>query len=333
MLRILILRYAVVIWLATTRARDVYGDPQHCSALFEGPNCSVIKRLPRCMDDVYRGGWYTLHKGSISNESTVASCALVSNGHALRKHRYGKIIDGHHVVVRLNNGPTRSHEAKVGSKTTIRFTNSAYQGFREMDEEAVLAKFCKGSVTGDCARDPELPLLLRKKVHPLNPNFIDYARSSYWNLHSSTPTSGYVAMLLLLHHCQHVSIFGFMVGATKYDLKQWYFNKRPDGKPLDKTLWLRLKTWTIDTWQYADTALNAVNRTPVVLNFFAKGPNQVQYAEGADLNTISTPTPAPVTKKKSQVCDGFGIPLVMDLKPYREKPVSEKAANVPWSED
>lgn len=41
--------------------------------------------------------------------------------------RYGKEIDKHDVVMRFNNAPTEHNEHIVGSKTSIRVTNSRYQ--------------------------------------------------------------------------------------------------------------------------------------------------------------------------------------------------------------
>eukprot|EP00239_Pterosperma_sp_CCMP1384_P012201 CAMPEP_0197868030 /NCGR_PEP_ID=MMETSP1438-20131217/45071_1 /TAXON_ID=1461541 /ORGANISM="Pterosperma sp., Strain CCMP1384" /LENGTH=248 /DNA_ID=CAMNT_0043486715 /DNA_START=454 /DNA_END=1196 /DNA_ORIENTATION=- len=168
----------------------------------------------------------------------------------MKKQNFGADIDKHTLVVRLNNGPTNGFEKSVGTKTSLRLTNSAYQGFREVDEEAVLAKFCNGQTKGKCGYSSEIKGLLAKKVHALNPAFLDYVQSSYFRQHRATPTSGMVCLLLLLHHCETVSVYGFFGG----DLKKWYFNKRAasGGKQAAKKDWLREKTWLVPEWTYAD---------------------------------------------------------------------------------
>lgn len=72
----------------------------------------------------------------------VGSCALVSNSGALKGANLGAEVDAHDLVFRFNNAPTKGYEADVGSKTSVRYTNAAFQGFRERDDEAVMAKWC-----------------------------------------------------------------------------------------------------------------------------------------------------------------------------------------------
>ncbi|GFP88894.1 cmp-n-acetylneuraminate-beta-galactosamide-alpha-2 3-sialyltransferase 1 [Phtheirospermum japonicum] len=52
------------------------------------------------------------------------SCAVVGSSGILLKNYYGKIIDGHETVTRLNNAGTQGFERSVGSKTNISFVNS-----------------------------------------------------------------------------------------------------------------------------------------------------------------------------------------------------------------
>ncbi len=51
------------------------------------------------------------------------SCAVVGSSDVLRLVPRGAEIDGHDVVWRLNNAPTRGFEAEVGRRTTIRMVN------------------------------------------------------------------------------------------------------------------------------------------------------------------------------------------------------------------
>ncbi|XP_061345394.1 beta-1,6-galactosyltransferase GALT29A-like [Gastrolobium bilobum] len=53
-----------------------------------------------------------------------SSCAVVGNSGILLNKDYGKMIDSHEVVIRLNNARVEGFENKVGSKTNISFVNS-----------------------------------------------------------------------------------------------------------------------------------------------------------------------------------------------------------------
>eukprot|EP00899_Mesostigma_viride_P002608 jgi/Mesvir1/12348/Mv00531-RA.1 len=52
-----------------------------------------------------------------------SDCALVGNSGSLLRSNYGTRIDGHRLVVRVNQAPTEGYEAHVGAKTTFRLIN------------------------------------------------------------------------------------------------------------------------------------------------------------------------------------------------------------------
>ncbi|XP_021278207.1 beta-1,6-galactosyltransferase GALT29A isoform X2 [Herrania umbratica] len=64
------------------------------------------------------------HNGLISSDKTYKSCAVVGNSGILLSSDHGALIDGHEVVIRLNNARTERFEKNVGSKTSISFVNS-----------------------------------------------------------------------------------------------------------------------------------------------------------------------------------------------------------------
>ncbi|KAF8396422.1 hypothetical protein HHK36_018041 [Tetracentron sinense] len=64
------------------------------------------------------------HNGLTDTDHRFASCAVVGNSGILLKTEYGEVIDGHEVVIRLNNARTEGFERNVGSKTSISFVNS-----------------------------------------------------------------------------------------------------------------------------------------------------------------------------------------------------------------
>ena len=132
-----------------------------------------------------------------------------------------------------------------GSKTSVRFTNAAFQGFREYDEEAVVAKWCNEYKR--CGHLNELFRLNEKKVHAINPKFLQYIDNRYFKSKKERPSSGMVLAVLLMHVCEKVTLFGF-AGSS---IKDWYFPKRPGGKALPKKQWMREKRWVVDTWKFA----------------------------------------------------------------------------------
>lgn len=64
------------------------------------------------------------YNGTNGSDKRYSSCAVVGNSGILLNSDYGEVIDGHEVVIRLNNARIESYERKVGSKTSISFVNS-----------------------------------------------------------------------------------------------------------------------------------------------------------------------------------------------------------------
>jgi hypothetical protein len=54
------------------------------------------------------------------------SVAVVGNSGKLSSANHGKAIDSHDAVIRFNWAPTKGHEPQVGTKTTIRITNTHF---------------------------------------------------------------------------------------------------------------------------------------------------------------------------------------------------------------
>ncbi|KAJ1390249.1 GT29-like superfamiliy [Sesbania bispinosa] len=66
------------------------------------------------------------HNGLLVGDSDqrYSSCAVVGNSGILLNTNYGKLIDSHEFVIRLNNARVEGFENKVGSKTNLSFVNS-----------------------------------------------------------------------------------------------------------------------------------------------------------------------------------------------------------------
>mmetsp|Transcript_41644 Transcript_41644/g.106572 ORF Transcript_41644/g.106572 Transcript_41644/m.106572 type:complete len:517 (-) Transcript_41644:117-1667(-) len=232
---------------------------QQCSAMFNarGTRCQP-KRVPDCLDGVFRSFWVLngeyyqrssthprlptrdgfrrisrteyediaslLPQHDIFNRSSpVKSCALVGSDTSLRRSNYGEYIDRFDVVMRMNGAPTRGWEKQVGSKTTHRFVNNAYVGWREKDE--VLISKWSGSTK-------QIKSYADKRTYVVNPRFLAYSQSKYFTARDHLATQGFRALLLLLHACTHVHVFGFTGSGG------WYYNKQENRKRINKDLFV-----------------------------------------------------------------------------------------------
>ncbi|KAK3283792.1 hypothetical protein CYMTET_8528 [Cymbomonas tetramitiformis] len=97
--------------------------------------------------------------------------------------------------------------------------------------------------------------MLQKRVHPLNPQFRHYAQPLSWTTRGHMHTTGMTGVLLLMHHCRHVNVFGF----RGKRLTEWYYNKRPKGL-IPKKLWLRTTVWEVNSTGPGDGDEDALER-------------------------------------------------------------------------
>ncbi|CAN1766108.1 Beta-1,6-galactosyltransferase GALT29A [Linum perenne] len=79
---------------------------------------------PDVMNELVKLVKNPIRQGSDSNSGRYGSCAVVGNSGILLQKEYGKLIDSHEMVIRLNNANTAKFENNVGSKTDLSFVNS-----------------------------------------------------------------------------------------------------------------------------------------------------------------------------------------------------------------
>ncbi|WOL02281.1 hypothetical protein Cni_G11000 [Canna indica] len=75
----------------------------------------LLERIKRPID---------LHYGYPDTGRPYATCAVVGNSGILLKSEQGDLIDGHDLVIRLNNARIAGYQRHVGSKTSLSFINS-----------------------------------------------------------------------------------------------------------------------------------------------------------------------------------------------------------------
>ncbi|XP_056597338.1 CMP-N-acetylneuraminate-beta-galactosamide-alpha-2,3-sialyltransferase 1-like isoform X2 [Triplophysa dalaica] len=149
------------------------------------------------------------------------TCAVVGNSGNLLKSQYGELIDSHDFVIRINKGPTKGYERDVGSKTTHRIiypesavdidesTNLILVPFKILDLRWLISIFTtkhitstytdvKGSLNADMDR-----------VMIVHPAFIKYVYDNWSQRHGRYPSTGFITLILALHICDEVNVFGF----------------------------------------------------------------------------------------------------------------------------
>jgi len=155
------------------------------------------------------------------------TCAVVGNGGALTKNKYGKAIDEHDAVFRFNDGPTAGFEDVVGTKTTYRMINNAWSRTwlkkrpKGTSEEALLL-FGQGAAksTGALAHKWQP----NTKVYFMAPEFAGNARGMYKKAYvlmadmgfievkgRNSPPTGIEGLFFARALCDKVHIYGFNV--------------------------------------------------------------------------------------------------------------------------
>ncbi|XP_038074049.1 alpha-N-acetylgalactosaminide alpha-2,6-sialyltransferase 2-like [Patiria miniata] len=197
-----------------------------------------------------------LVNGKIPEDDKCITCAVIGNGGILNGSKKGKEIDANDYVFRVNTALTEGYEEDVGSRTSfycfgmITLSNTLAGGwktkFKQLpNDEGIRYVFFadgywaytylasvlhggKGTVLGN--RYPvRFPKKLQandiKLVHP------DFERYLKWSWVNSTyqrnqihrPTTGGIMLLLALHTCDEVNVYGFGGSYTKFS--EHYYDK------------------------------------------------------------------------------------------------------------
>ncbi|KAL7115992.1 hypothetical protein ACP275_04G215600 [Erythranthe tilingii] len=193
--------------------------------------------------------------GEKSSKGRYKSCAVVGNSGILMKSEYGKLIDSHEAVIRLNNARTTSFEKNVGSKTNISFVNSNILHLCARREGCfcqpygknvpMIMYICQPAHFFDylvCNSSHKAPLIitnpkfdvmcarivkyysLKRFVELTGKDFSEWGPSHEGaNFHYS---SGMQAVMLALGVCEKVSIFGF--GKSKLARHHYHTNQKAE---------------------------------------------------------------------------------------------------------
>ena len=185
--------------------------------LYKGSGCRTVKPT--------RGKWcVTPFSGFRSSgyhpDLNFTTCAVVGNSDSLKRQEWGEEINAHSVVIRFNEAPTVGFKKYAGDwhPGTIRIQNKERGGFAERSGEKCLV--WPNNVYQRRRSNK------RCQVTRMKSSFANYGKK-YWKDHSppgGSPSSGnkakvsngFLGVLLALHKCAQVDIYGFSQGRGHY---------------------------------------------------------------------------------------------------------------------
>ncbi|KAJ6663140.1 hypothetical protein lerEdw1_010733 [Lerista edwardsae] len=174
-------------------------------------------------------------------------CAVVGNSHNLRHSYYGAEIDNHDFVFRMNKAPIVGFESDVGNKTTHRFiypesyTGEAENGslvvipFKTLDLLWVISGFTTGAINWTYVEVPTRIKVNKDKILIYHPHFMKYVHDTWLQHQGLYPSTGFLAMILALHVCDEVDLYGFGADSKGNWYHYWETNssawddRRPDN--------------------------------------------------------------------------------------------------------
>ncbi|XP_028820160.1 CMP-N-acetylneuraminate-beta-galactosamide-alpha-2,3-sialyltransferase 1-like isoform X2 [Denticeps clupeoides] len=167
--------------------------------------------------------------------SRCRTCSVVGNSGNLKGSGYGPLIDASDFVMRINRGRTEGFEDDVGTRTTHRIvypetamdvdnsTQLIVFAFKILDLEWLLSVFTTHTVSMTYQPVKTTLKVNRDKVMVLNPNFLKYVHENWLDKKGSYPSTGFLTLMMSLHICDRVKLFGF--GANKNGDWDHYFEK------------------------------------------------------------------------------------------------------------
>lgn len=183
-------------------------------------------------------------------------CGVVPSSGSLLNSNLGTHIDANDFVIRFNNAPTRGFTQDVGDKTSLRIVNSQVVGkpeFHFLDSNDDLYSASPvlvwdpsgyGAAIRDWYANPDYPFfetffskrLMRpeEELHLLDPRTLWHI----WEwmqtrtkppLLPNPPSSGFLGILLAMHHCQVVHVYEFIPSMRLTKRCHYYDNEENFG--------------------------------------------------------------------------------------------------------
>ncbi|XP_056274914.1 CMP-N-acetylneuraminate-beta-galactosamide-alpha-2,3-sialyltransferase 1-like [Pseudoliparis swirei] len=149
------------------------------------------------------------------------TCAVVGNSANLKKSHHGPLIDSQDVIIRMNRGRIKGFEADVGTRTThhVMYPESALDlentthlvlfAFKILDLEWVTKALSTGFSGRSYAPIRSKIKANKNLVMVLNPAFMRYVHEVWLQRRGRYPSTGFMALVLALHMCDEVHVFGY----------------------------------------------------------------------------------------------------------------------------
>ncbi|XP_044027427.1 CMP-N-acetylneuraminate-beta-galactosamide-alpha-2,3-sialyltransferase 1-like isoform X2 [Siniperca chuatsi] len=154
------------------------------------------------------------------------TCAVVGNSGNLKGSQYGGLIDSSDFIIRMNQAPTTGFEEDVGARTTHHvmypesaidldnITNLVLIPFKTLDLQWIISALTTGTIKHTYAPVISRIKANKDKVLIYSPTFFKYVYESWLEGHGRYPSTGFLSLLLAIHICDEVNVFGF--GADQY---------------------------------------------------------------------------------------------------------------------
>ncbi|KAM9385164.1 CMP-N-acetylneuraminate-beta-galactosamide-alpha-2,3-sialyltransferase 1-like [Pholidichthys leucotaenia] len=149
------------------------------------------------------------------------TCAVVGNSGNLKGSHYGPLINSHDVVIRMNTARVKGYEEDVGNRTTHHFMYPESAVDLDSTTHLVLVPFkiqdlewlMKALTTGFTGKS-YMPVKSRIKANKdlvmvVNPAFMKYVHEIWLSKMGRYPSTGFMALVLAMHICDKVSVFGY----------------------------------------------------------------------------------------------------------------------------
>ncbi|XP_018556834.1 CMP-N-acetylneuraminate-beta-galactosamide-alpha-2,3-sialyltransferase 1 [Lates calcarifer] len=164
------------------------------------------------------------------------TCAVVGNSGNLKGSNYGRLIDYHDIVIRMNRGRTKGYEADVGTKTTHHVMYPESATYLDSTTRLVLFPFkisdllwlLKSVNPGQNGAAKSRRIANKDLVLILNPAVMKYVHETWLAKKGKYPSTGFLTLVLSMLICDEVSVFGF--GADRDGNWNHYFEMLTDKK-------------------------------------------------------------------------------------------------------
>ncbi|XP_073420444.1 CMP-N-acetylneuraminate-beta-galactosamide-alpha-2,3-sialyltransferase 2 isoform X2 [Dendrobates tinctorius] len=164
-------------------------------------------------------------------------CAVVGNSGNLRGSGYGRDIDSHNFIMRMNQAPTLGYEGDVGSRTSHHFmypesaknlpanVSFVLVPFKALDLLWITSALSTGQIRFTYAPVKAFLRVDKDKVQIYNPAFFKYIHDRWTQHHGRYPSTGMLVLFFALHVCDEVNVFGFGADARGNWHHYWENNR------------------------------------------------------------------------------------------------------------